>query len=192
MSDSITLELSSVVLDVIERHPDGLSEYEFMKFLKTNYNTAQIENAFDNNHSLFKAHFILFHVLYKLRNDLWLEKKGHLDISPLKIQLLPYVEQESGLTEFDELAAYYLDISHLKNTSATEVEQMLSTFYEHLSGWGKRKWALEQLGLEDPVDNATIRITYKRLVMKFHPDRGGDKETVQLINEAVKVLLGKV
>ena len=66
---------------------------------------------------------------------------------------------------------------------------MLSSFYRHLSGYEKREWALTQLGLEDPVDDDTIRTTYRRLAMKHHPDRGGDHDKVQIINEAARVLL---
>lgn len=189
MSSDLEENLTTVVLEVIEQHPDGLSEYEFMKYLKVNYDAQVIKKAFDTNHSLFKAHFLLFHILYKVRNELWVGEKGHLEINPLKIQLLPYEKPEAGLEAYDELSAYYLDISHLENTTATEVDDMLSTFYQHLAGFGKRKWALSQLGLEDPVDDVTIRRKYKRLAMQHHPDRGGDHNTVQLINEAARVLL---
>ena len=48
--------------------------------------------------------------------------------------------------------------------------------------------ALEILGLDEPVSYEEVRVQYKRLAMEHHPDRGGDKEKLQLINEAMQQL----
>ena len=48
--------------------------------------------------------------------------------------------------------------------------------------------ALRTLGLTDPVHTAVIKKTYRRLVMRHHPDRGGDTQQLQNLNAAMTVL----
>ena len=146
--------------------------------------------AFRNNHALFKAHFLLFNILYQLRNRLLEQRLGFLDINPVKIRLLPYQDGEASLDEYDALMEYYLDFSNLENISAREVDEMLAGFYIKLANNDKRQEALQVLGLEDPVDDHTIKKQYRRLAMEHHPDRGGDHTVLQEINSAVKILIG--
>jgi hypothetical protein len=146
-------------------------------------------NAFRNNHSLFKAHFLLFNILYQLRNRLLEQKLGCVEINPIRIRLLPYREGEDSLDAYDALMDYYLDISNLDNTSPREVDEMLAGFYIKLSNNDKRQHALQVLGLEDPVDDLAIKKQYRRLAMEHHPDRGGDNALLQEINSAVKILI---
>ena len=84
---------------------------------------------------------------------------------------------------------YYLDFANLENTSAREVDEMLAGFYIKLNNKDKRQDALQVLGLQDPVDDHTIKQQYRRLAMEHHPDRGGDNERLQQINGAVKILI---
>ncbi|MFO7857445.1 MAG: J domain-containing protein, partial [Ectothiorhodospiraceae bacterium] len=44
------------------------------------------------------------------------------------------------------------------------------------------------LGLDDDADGQTVRQQYRRLAQRHHPDKGGDTETLQKINEAMMVL----
>ena len=46
----------------------------------------------------------------------------------------------------------------------------------------------QTLGLEKNSSAQEIKKTYRKLSMKYHPDRGGDKETFQKINAAYQVL----
>ena len=68
---------------------------------------------------------------------------------------------------------------------------MLASFWTRLGREEGREEALEQLGLKDPVNDSVIKKRYRELVMEHHPDRGGEKEQLQLINAAVSVLLEK-
>lgn len=46
-----------------------------------------------------------------------------------------------------------------------------------------------QLGLDAlPEDFALVKQAFRRAVMRAHPDRGGDTETVQRLNQAFSVL----
>ena len=44
-------------------------------------------------------------------------------------------------------------------------------------------------GLDDPVTDTKIVQRYRKLVSVHHPDKGGDKDNVQEINEAYAVLI---
>jgi DnaJ family protein A protein 2 len=39
----------------------------------------------------------------------------------------------------------------------------------------------ELLGVEKAADTNTIKKAYKKLAMKYHPDKGGDPEKVRLL-----------
>lgn len=139
--------------------------------------------------ALFRRHFILFHALYKLRDELRVAGSGDLCISPLKIAKLPYQPGAGALAEPDPLRDYYLDISHLENTSESEIEDMLGRFWTRLHAHDDKQGALRVMQLEEPLDRATIKRRYRKLVMRYHPDRGGDTALLQELNAAVEVLL---
>lgn len=173
----------------LENHPEGVGEYDLMKILKSQgYFDFLSEPSLP--HELFHAHFFLFHSLYLL-HDVYLEKKQHfLNIHTLNIQLLPYMQGKNNLQEVDKLREYYLDFSHLEKTSEDDVYEMLASFWNKFNNIDNREAALAELGLKDPIDDKTIKEKYRKLVMQHHPDRGGDNEKLQSINEAINVLLG--
>ena len=173
----------------LENHPEGISEYDLIQALKSQgYFDFLSQPALP--HELFHAHFFLFHSLYLL-HDIYLEKEQHiLNIHTLNIQLLPYMKGKNNLQEVDKLREYYLDFSHLEKTSEDDVYEMLASFWNKFNNIDNREAALAELGLKDPVDNKIIKEKYRKLVMQHHPDRGGDHEKLQSINEAINILLG--
>jgi hypothetical protein len=173
----------------LEKQPDGIGEYDLMQNLKARgYFDFLSSPALP--HELFHAHFFLFHALYLLR-DIFLEKQQYiLNIHTLKIELLPYQQGENKLQHEDKLRSYYLDFSNMENTSEDDVYDLLASFWNKFDHYGDRDAALAELGLSDPVDDKTIKDEYRKLVMQHHPDRGGDKDKLQKINDAVASLLG--
>ena len=172
----------------LENHPDGIGEYDLMTNLKSQgYFDFLSQPALP--HELFQAHFFLFHSLYFLSNKLLEEQSFLLTIHTLKIQLLPYQEGENSLQVDDKLKSYYLDFSHLENTTEDDVYDMLASFWNKLNRFESRDEALSLLGLKDPVDDKAIKKEYRRLAMMHHPDRGGDTDKLQKINDAIAILL---
>jgi len=179
------------LLTILRDNPNGLSEYDLFAALHScgdsRFDISKLRDAFP----LFCAHFRLFNALYRLRDDLWREQAGVLEISPLQVVLRRYNPQQAGgiqLGEVDPLRDYYLDSTQLEQTTAEEVERMLDRFWRRMQGVERRREALAVLGLNDPVDMETIRHHYRRLAMKHHPDRGGDTLRLQMINAAMAVL----
>jgi len=181
--------LADLLRKALKVHPTGISEYELMQWLKEAGHEQYKNVMFSDRLSLFQSHFILFHALYRLKLQLWEENTARLDISPLKIILLPVNKTtDSALDRQDPLMDYYLDINNLKNTTDEDVAELLAQFWYTLNDNEKRRVALTELELEDPVSHAQIKQQHRRLVMKHHPDRGGDKEKLQIINAAMDLL----
>lgn len=167
----------------------GISEYELMQKLRLDKTAGFVISDFGDNLSLFQSHFLLFHNLYHLQIQLWSKQQGNLEISPVKIRLLDYREGMSRLQQHDELQSYYLDADNLKHTTAEDIESMLDNFWRHYLSPAGRQAALRDLGLKDPVDDKTIKKSYRKLAMQHHPDRGGDTQRLQALNEAIRALL---
>jgi len=84
---------------------------------------------------------------------------------------------------------YYLDLPNLEQTTERDVDELLAAFRVRFQRQDARAEALMELGLNDPVDDATIKRTYRQLAMRHHPDRGGATARLQAINAALRVLL---
>lgn len=172
----------------LEKNPAGMGEYDLIQELKSQgYFTFLSSPALPDE--LFQAHFMLFHALYLLRDKLIEQKDFLLEITALNIQLLPYINVESGIDKQDKLREYYLDIKHLESTTSDDVYSMLAEFWSGFNKSANREEALSELGLKDPVDDKTIKQEYRRLAMQHHPDRGGESDKLQKINDALSKLL---
>jgi DnaJ-domain-containing protein 1 len=180
--------LHALILDILRAKPNGLSEYELLQEL-ARADPQEFCVNFHDSLALFRAHFLLFHALYALRECLWHEHQGHLEISPMEIVLREYHASESEtLAVADPLRDYYMDFGNLEKMGIGELDDILGRFWARLQASGQRHLALQVLELQEPVDYETIRSQYRRLAMRHHPDRGGDKERLQQINEAMALL----
>ena len=184
-----TQRIEALVLELLAAHPAGLSEYELFKGLDRKGLEGFADPVFHDPLALFRSHFLLFHVLYRLADRLVREDSGRLAISPLCVRLHPGRAATTGAVDRpDPLRSYYLDLENLSATDAAQVNAMLGRFWARLDEPSQRAEALAVLGLEEPVDEPTIRRRYRRLVMEHHPDRGGDKERLQALNAAMATL----
>lgn len=192
MHDQQWTDLEQRVQAILEAQPSGLSEYEIIRRLADDGYTAFQERLCGDNARLFRVHFTLFHVLYRLRERLLSEHRGELHISPLRIALHTCRQAPADnrhLSGHDPLRDYYLDLKHLDNTSAADVDALLHGFWSRLADDTKRGEALRVLGLDDPVDDEAIKHRYRRLVMRLHPDRGGDDQHLREVNAAMSILM---
>lgn len=179
------------LFDLLSSQPQPISEYDLIQQLRDMSLLAIGDNDLLSSDSLvmFRIHFTVYHALYRLRDKLRDECKHELELSPVGICLMDYQPGSNSLAEYDPLYEYYMDLSHLENTQGDDVDEMIGRFWLRMDNSERREEALSVLGLEDPVDNQAIRQQYRRLAMKHHPDRGGDKERLQRINEAATILL---
>ena len=173
----------------IEAHPDGISEHDLIKALKARGFFEFLPPPPAGPHQLFRAHFLLFHALYELKDRLSSMRLGLLQIEALCIRRLPWSVGDDALAVPDLLRAFYLNWSNLDGTTEDDICTMIASFWNQLGRFDKRDEALAELGLQDPVDDGAIKLAWRRLAMEHHPDRGGDKDRLQAINAAVDCLI---
>ena len=181
--------LTDCIYALLQMQDEALSEFELMRLVDGPLRELGLPDTRGDAHALFQWHFVLYHALYRLRDELWIKRQGHLEIGPLAIRLHPYQAGADALTSPDPLRAYYLDLDQLAETRPADVDAMLTGFYERMLRNERRSEALAALGLADPVDEAVIRRRYRELAMQHHPDRGGSTEHLQTINQALRVLI---
>jgi|GEM_PF-3796879 len=101
-----------------------LTEYELIKILQQEH-FLLTDFSMKKANELFAAHFILFHTLYRLRKR-WIYHQSYLlEISSLKIQLLPFVGVKGhAIDKQDLLQIYYLDINNLHQTTEQDVVEI--------------------------------------------------------------------
>jgi hypothetical protein len=177
---------------LLRQQPEGLSEFDLLRRLQQAQGELFDAGLFRDNLSLFRAHFLLFHSLYRLNDQLLQTGQGQLDIHVLCIRLLPWRQGQEGLVGADPLRAYYLDISQLEETTAEDVGALLGRFWSGLLSDEQRSQALRTLGLEEGADSDQIEQSYRRLAMRHHPDRGGDSQAFQRVQKAVALLRGAI
>jgi len=173
----------------IDQHPTGITEYDLIRALRARGFFTFLSPPPAPPHQLFRTHFLLFHALYVLRGRLHSSRQGDLEITALCIRRLPSQPGDTTPAPCNPLASYYLDWANLDGTTEKDVSDLIDSFWRRLGSMDTRAAALSELGLEDPVSDATIKLTWRRLAMEHHPDRGGDNERLQAINAAVDHLL---
>jgi DnaJ-domain-containing protein 1 len=193
MNDEFTPEqdLPEQLHQLLAAAPAGLAEYQLIQQLKAGHCTHIPNLPLADKLVLFRTHFLLFNALYQLRDRLWREQRGTLQISPLCVQLLPYQAGSRELREQDPLRDYYLNLDHLRDTDERDVEKLLASFWTRMQGGEEKRAALELFELADQpqaLNLATIKHRYRQLVSQHHPDRGGSTARLQSINKAMEIL----
>lgn len=183
---------SECLLNLLKGKPEGFSEHALLKQLHQEGHINLEADSFHDLVKLFRMHFLLFHRLYLLRDELHAEGLGTLSIQALSIRLLPYASSQQGLITDDPLRRYYLDLQHLDHTSESMLESMLAGFWSALKSPADdcaQQQALQLLELDANASDKQIKQAWRRLAMRHHPDRGGDEETIKQLNQALSLLL---
>ncbi len=176
--------------ELLTQYPDGVSEYSLLKRLRDDEYALFPRLELDDHLGLFQSHFLLFHSLYRLRDRLHAERSAHLRISALLIEMCDYQSGEASLAEIDPLRDYYLDLGNLDNTGEADVVEMLADFWRRIQQGepGQVAAALAILEMEEAENFNQVKEQYRRLVMRHHPDRGGEAVKMHALNEALEVL----
>ena len=188
---------NSTLLNLIKSQPAGIKEYDLLKRLQEQLPENERVTRFDNL-VLFQQHFLLFHALYKLNDQLHADQAGQLLISALNIQWLPHNTDNNvnslvghipfDLVKSDPLREYYLDINNLQDTSSEDVDNLLASFWINIDLNDEKSCALALFELDEPCNLVTVKKRYRELLSKHHPDKGGSVEMTQSLNEAMAVL----
>ncbi|MHA7924290.1 MAG: DNA-J related domain-containing protein [Marinobacter sp.] len=173
--------------------PTGMNELSLIKALQSPPWELLGEVVFSEPEKLYPVHFLLFHVLYRLRDQLS-ETGESLKISPLSIRIesQSVVGGEGVPDSVDTLRQFYLDLSQYRLPEEA-IQQMMNDFWAGAPGQApaqsEAREAAEVLGFQAvPTDFPTVKQRFRRAVMHAHPDRGGKTETIQHLNQAFAVL----
>lgn len=178
---------------ILRQNPAGINELGLIKTLqRAPWELIGTVN-FAEPDKLYPVHFLLFHVLYRLRDQL--ASGGEtLTISPLVIRLRHSdVVGGTGLPDqADELRKFYLDLSKYELPEES-INRMMDDFWAGRSGYQpelpEARDAAATLGFDDiPTEFNEVKQRFRRAVMRAHPDRGGETEAIQHLNQAFTVL----
>lgn len=170
----------------------SFSEYELMTWLQEPEQSVFRADALKHSQTLFQSHFLLMHALYFLQQEWFNQHHARLHISALSIYKQPWLldSDSAQLSEHDPLANYYLDISQLA-TPEEEINQLLTNFWQRMLQPEIEQQDLATLELPASATAYEIRQQYRRLAMRYHPDRGGNAEHFHAIQVAYNRLKHK-
>jgi len=144
---------------------------------------------------LFKRNFLLMNSLYELQDILM--PKQWLQVKAMEIQIFRIIPASADLQHSSDAALrdYYLDW-HNYDASVNVVREMLESFwssYQHYIGVNGQLMhkgnALKVFELDDTATNKDIRKQWRKLALKWHPDREqGNAERFREVCEAWQTL----
>lgn len=185
--------LSVAIERVLRENPLGISELNLIKALqRPPWELIGTVNYAEPD-KLYPVHFLIFHVLYRLRDQLASAGES-LSISPLLIRLSQQevVSGTGPVGEVDALRAFYLDLSKYQLPEVS-ILKMMDDFWSGRHGrQPARGEAVEAAGVfgfgDIPPSFDDVKYRFRRAVMQAHPDRGGETEAIQNLNSAFSVL----
>lgn len=193
MSTTVRIE-QTFLLDALQEiliSGEKFSEFELLTRLKSPPWEIFPKDALNDNLALFQTHFVLFHCLYKLQQAWVSETVGYLKISALHIQRLSLSHEEtrSFLDEPGEqkVREYYYDWQNFQDTSETDVEALLESFWQKFGSvkhWqlpteDEVKAAFEFFNVTEQSNWKDIRKAYLKTQLLSHPDKGGNESMAQ-------------
>lgn len=173
--------------------PEGIDELNLIKRLQSPPWRLFGNLDFQDPQNLYPTHFLLFHVLYRLKDSL-AEAGENLSISPMRISIDR--QDTIGGTGLpgapDNLRSFYLDLSQYE-LPKDAIQQMMDRFWAGYQNTGpsgaEALAAANRLGFDTvPESFLVAKQAFRRAVMQAHPDRGGDKGSIQALNEAFAIL----
>lgn len=181
---------------IVELAVAPLSEYQLMKALEAQGWLAPVNSA--DSLALYGAHFLIYNALYQLHKTYLLDGEYYLAISALSIELQP-VKSESTRSssvsspsdcqsEMVGLAKYYLDWRNLDSATQSSVDQLLEGFWLQYVDVDDYQKALQVLQLEGETSFDAMKKRYRELLMRHHPDRGGESAVFCEIHDAFSVI----
>lgn len=145
---------------------------------------------------LFRQHFILYHLLYRIQHQWQAQQFCWLEIGLAKTIVNVWTVADTP-RQPDEKAAYYLSWQYYyQMTPATLAEQLQQFWQDYISLPPKQsikyttEQALSQISLSQwPCTVAELKKAYRQQALACHPDRGGNAEHFRQLNLAYRYLL---
>lgn len=177
--------LMTVVDQILDQHPAGISEYDLMVELDQNYGELYPKPDLGQPLLLFQHHFFLRHTLYQLQSIHTESGKFSIKIDAVTIQkTLNHSSNDTLPDNHDPLRDYYLNLVNLNREDNQSIHTMLTNFWQALARYQHQPEALTVLGLTGSENKKEKQARYRQLVQQHHPDKGGDPEQFRRIQNA--------
>ncbi len=145
---------------------------------------------------LFRQHFILYHLLYRIQHQWQIQQSGWLEIGLAKTIVSTWTTADSP-RQPDEKAAYYLNWQHYYQMTPAALSEQLQQFWQdYISQLPQQtiqyttEQALSQISLPQwPCTVTELKKAYRQQALACHPDRGGNPELFRQLNFAYRYLL---
>lgn len=146
----------------------------------------------------FQQHFVLYHLLYRLQQQMLALEQGYLSIELAKVRLLPLANAAQQLTQRQQDTGrrqYYLNWQNYYLMTEQLLDQHLSDFWQQFSTTLATHAELattDALALLQLPANFTLqqlKKAYRSKALQLHPDRGGEQQQFILLRQAYQQLL---
>ncbi|MCW8334884.1 DNA-J related domain-containing protein [Vibrio paucivorans] len=181
------------ILEVLKKQPNGWKVHTLASHITELGLMPVLDGSPEKD--LFKRNFLIMNALYQLQETLYPEK--WLQVEAMDIALMPaYRVSETEMGHQDALREYYTQWVNYEAEEG-EVKRLLNEFWTRYREFvgstnGKdmdRAKALSLFKLPYDASNSEIRKTWRKLALKWHPDRdNGDADQFRVLCEAWHVL----
>lgn len=179
------------LLAQLRAHPDGIDEFSLIRALAGIFPRSLFAapGALREPLMLFQTHFLLFHMLHRLSDQLAMDHM-EIEVHALRIRLIPRKPGTSGIVEQDPLRSYYLDWNQWLTTQSEDVHLLLQGVLQGPFSVPPDELAaaLAVFDLQEPIDAALVKKRYRILAQTHHPDKGGEPGKIQAVNQALLIL----
>lgn len=184
-SVNVDPRLLAAIDSALTEHGGSMGEFELMTYLDKHHPELYPKPDMADKLLMFQHHFYLQHCLYHLQQRLAEEGTWWLDITSVRItKYLSSQQPSNALAQNTSLRDYYLDLSNMNKESQQSVQDLIDGFWKGLAKYLHQPAALETLGLTGHESEADQKAKYRALAQQHHPDKGGDAEQFQEIQNA--------
>ncbi|CAM3746369.1 Chaperone protein DnaJ [Vibrio aerogenes CECT 7868] len=177
------------ILEILKHEPSGWKVHVLSARLNELGYISELDPSPEKD--VFKRNFLIMNALYQLQEMLYPEK--WLQVEAMNIEL-SHVQSHVAhfIDQSDPLRSYYTQWSNYE-ASEGEVKRLLNDFWTHYKkhmGFDNvanmdRARALKLFKLPIDASDSDIRKTWRRLALRWHPDRqGGDADKFRILCEA--------
>jgi len=181
------------IMEELKKKPSGWKVHTLASHLMELGFIPELDPCADKD--LFKRNFLIMNALYQLQETLYPD--NWLQVQAMDIILMPQ-SQVFGheVDHHDPLRDYYLDWQNYEAQEG-EIKRLLNEFWtryrEFVGGVDcqdmTRTKALSLFQLPADASASEIRKTWRKLALKWHPDRdNGDSDRFRVLCEAWNVL----
>ena len=179
---------------VCESPPDAEQAIEEQYLLKRLGLKLHCDTVRSEDMARFQQHFVLYHLLYRVQQQLLDSQQGYLSVELAKVRLLS-VSHTPVSDAQDSRRQYYLNWHNFYQMTEQLLDQHLNAFWQNFAVSQSAQVALSEaeakalLQLPAHFNFDQLKKAYRTKALQLHPDRGGEAQQFILLRQAYQRLL---